>query len=304
MMDHIYKGILDSLDSYIVVIEEDGIISFTNKKWGDLTEAMGAAINADCIGKSYFDCCSMILVNPDNFITQCKLQIAELLQGNNTEFVLEFSNYTINHEIWLEVTGNLVVFDQKCYVILNHSNIINRKRDRAEIEKLTLIDSVTGIANQKSFNNFYFNEWQRSMRNRIEMALLLGELEGDEIDDSQLKRIAKIFEKHARRACDLVAVLRNNQFALILGQTNSQSCEFVASEIHQEILQLNLLSIDGNQISINIGISSATPTLIDTSDMLFNSVDLALRKAKSSQQQNIYSHCPTISFKANTLLKI
>ncbi len=302
-MDYIYKGILDSLDSYIVVIEGDGVISFTNKKWGDLTEAMGATIGMDCLGKNYFDCCSMILLNPDDFITECKLQIAKLLQGENSEFVLEFSNYTINHQIWLEVTGNLLVLDQSRYVILNHSNIINRKKDRAEIEKLTLIDSVTGIANQKSFNNFYSNEWQRSMRNRIEMALLLGELEGDEIDGFQLKKVAKIFEKHARRACDLVAVLKNNQFALILGQTNSESCEFVALEIHQEILQLNLMSIEGNQISINIGISSATPTLIDTSDMLFNSVDLALRKAKSSRQQNIYSHCPTISFKAGLVMK-
>ncbi|OUS29822.1 GGDEF domain-containing protein ['Osedax' symbiont bacterium Rs2_46_30_T18] len=303
MMDHIYKGILDSLDSYIVVIEDDGNISFTNKTWGQLGKCLGATSDVDWTGKNYFSCCSILQLNSTDYARLCQHQVAELLLGNQSEFTITLTACTIESEIWLEVTGSIVTIDNKRYVLLNHSNIIDRKNDHAEIEKLTLIDVETGLANQKSFHAFYFNEWQRSKRNRSEVALLIAEMDSVTLDEGHRAAIAEVFTRHARRACDLAAVLDGSQFALVLGQIGTVSCEFVAQSIYQEITALHLLTDAGQAININIGISSATPTLIDTSDMLINSVTVALAKAKASQQQCINHHCPTIVFKDLPLMK-
>ena len=302
-MDHIYKGILDSLDSYIVVIEDNGNISFTNKTWGQLSKRLGATNDLNWQGKNYFSCCSILQLNSTEYSLDCQRQVAALLQGSQSEFTITLTACTIESQIWLEVTGSIVTLDNTRYVLLNHSNIIDRKNDHAEIEKLTLIDIETGLANHKSFHSFYFNEWQRSKRNRSEVALLIAEMDHANLDQRQTASIAEIFTRHARRACDLAAVLDNNQFALVLGQIGTVSCEFVAQSIYQEITALHFMTEAGQAIHINIGISSATPTLIDTSDMLLNSVSLALNKAKASQQQCINHHCPTIVFKDRPLMK-
>ncbi|MCJ8340105.1 MAG: GGDEF domain-containing protein [Pseudomonadales bacterium] len=303
MMDHIYKGILDSLDSYIVVIEDNGNISFTNKTWGQLSKRLGATNDLNWQGMNYFSCCSILQLNSTEYARDCQRQVAALLQGKQSEFTITLTACTVESEIWLEVTGSIVTLDNTRYVLLNHSNIIDRKKDHAEIEKLTLIDIETGLANHKSFHSFYFNEWQRSKRNRSEVALLIAEMDHTNLDQRQTASIAEIFTRHARRACDLAAVLDNNQFALVLGQIGTVSCEFVAQSIYQEITALHFMTEAGQAININIGISSATPTLIDTSDMLLNSVTLALNKAKASQQQCINHHCPTIVFKDRPLMK-
>jgi diguanylate cyclase (GGDEF)-like protein len=298
-------GILNSLDSYIVVVKENGSIFFTNNSWEKLTEQLGITKNIVWLSKNYYQYCHLLQTESNGFASQCKQAVAGLIDGSSTEFTLEFKAPSVVGEVWLEVTGSVVVFDKERYVILNHANIIDRKMYQAEIEKLTLTDTLTHLANQKNFNGFFFNEWQRSMRNGSAMALLIGELDTNmhELDSNQYRNVANIFKCHARRVDDLAAILDNHQFALILGQVGTLSYESVAKSLYQEISQLNLLSDTGQEIHINIGMSSAIPTLIDTSDILFNSVVLALNKAKTSQQEHIFSHYPTIIFKQKALIR-
>lgn len=303
MMDHVYKGILDSLENFIVVVDTDGKIAFSNKAWNKLAQQLGVIENFDWHSKNYFDCAVILQQENTAFVKQCEQQIMQLAQGIQDAFVIECEKSTLEDEIWLSVSGSIVRLDHKQYIVLNHANIMDRKQDLEQIEKLTLIDNVTGLANAKKFNSFYRNEWKRSMRSSSEVALLIAELDTKDMTDEQRTSVANVFSNHARRACDFAGILKKDQFALVLGQITTTACDSAAKSISEDVAALNLLNASGQVINIHIGISSSTPTLIDTPEMLFNSVDLALQKSKRSTQTRVINHCPTIKLTEAFVLK-
>lgn len=303
MMDHMYQGVLDALENYLVVVDEAGKILFTNKAWGELTQQLGVSGELDWREKNYFDCSAVLQLDHTEFTKQCKRNVELLAQNLQQEFVIECSASTLENKVWLKVTGSIIHIEQRQYYLLNHCNIIDHKASLEKIDRLTLEDAVTGLANRTKFNTFYFNEWQRSMRSKSEISLLFGQIDNQSVDDEQRCIIADIFTRHARRACDLAALIQPNKFALVLGQMGSNACESVAQSIYEEVESLHMSCPIGRQITMNFGVSSATPTLIDTSDMLLNTVDRALCKSQQSQQERITSLLPTIKFNEPLIIK-
>jgi diguanylate cyclase (GGDEF)-like protein len=303
MMDHVYKGILNSLDNYIVVVDVDGKIAFTNKAWNKLTQCLGVIESFDWQNKNYFDCAVMLQQENTDFVEQCENQIAQLAKGEKEAFVIECEKSTLESDVWLSLSGTIVRLDHKQYIVLSHTNVMDRKQDLEKIEKLTLVDNVTGLANAKKFNSFYNNEWKRSMRSQTEVALLIAELDVNDVNGEQRTSVAKVFSSHARRACDFAGVLNENQFALVLGQVTPNACDAAAQSISEEVASLNLLSESGQVINIHIGVSSSTPTLIDPPETLFNAVGLALQKSKELHQERVINYCPTIKLTEALVLK-
>ncbi len=304
MMDHVYKGILDSLENFIVVVDTDAKIVFSNKAWKKLAQELGVTESFDWRNKNYFDCAVMLQQENTAFVKQCEQQIMQLSEGMQDAFVIDCEKSTLEGKVWLSVSGSIVRLDHKQYIVLSHANIVDRKKYLEKIEKLTLIDNVTGLANAKKFKSFYRNEWKRSMRSSSEVALLIAELDTKDISDEQRTLVAKVFSSHARRACDFAGILKKGQFALVLGQITTTACDSAAKSISEDVAALNLMTSSGKAINIHIGISSSTPTLIDTPEMLFNAVDLALQKSKGSQQTRVTNHCPTIKLKEAFVLKL
>jgi GGDEF domain-containing protein len=303
MLDQMYKNVLNSLSSYIVLLDSDGNIVFTNAAWQGLVAQLGANTDISWLDKRYLDCSDLLQVDSFAYKSAFKYELDLLLQDKQSKFVLEFPHSTIESVIWLEVTATCIISDEKRYVLLDHANIINRKQDQAEIQRLTIKDEATGLANRAGFNIFFENEWQRSMRSRSEMSLLVAELNTLDLLKEQKQLVADVFSRHARRACDLACALKPNQFSLILGQVTCLSSDMIARDIHNEISALNLVGVDGGTINVHIAFSSTTPTLIDAPAMLLDSVALALSKAKMVSTSTIESHCPTIVFKQPTVTK-
>jgi len=303
MLDQMYKNVLDSLVSYIVLVDSDGNIVFTNSSWQGLVAQLGANTDISWLDMRYLDCSDLLQVDSFAYKSAFKYELDLLLQDKQRKFVLECPYSTIESEIWLEVTATCIINDEKRYVLLDHTNIIKRKEDQAEIQRLTIRDETTGLANRAGFNTFFENEWQRSMRSRSEVSLLVAELDTLDLVKEQKLLVADVFSKHARRACDLACSLKSNQFSLILGQVTFLSSDMIARDIHNEIAALNLVSVDGGAINVHIAFSSTTPTLIDAPAMLLDSVALALSKAKMVSTSTIESHCPTIVFKQPNMTK-
>jgi len=303
MIDQMYKNVLDSLSSYIVLLDSDGNIVFNNSAWQGLLAQLGANTDISWLGKRYLVCSDLLQVDSLAYKSAFKYQLDLLLQDKQRKFVIECPHSTIESVIWLEVTATCISNDEKRFVLLDHANIIKRKENQAEIQRLTIRDEVTGLANRAGFNAFFENEWQRSMRSRSEVSLLVAELDTLDLVKEQKQLVADVFSRHARRACDLACALKPNQFSLVLGQVTCLSSEMIARDIHNEITALNLVGVDGRAINVHIAFSSTTPTLIDAPAMLLNSVALALSKAKMVSTSTIESHCPTIVFKQRAMTK-
>lgn len=303
MIDQMYRDILDTLDAYMVLVDGDGVIIYTNQAWMDLAAKLGSSNEVTWVGKSYYDCCSLLLVDSSRYKEDYRRKFELILQGKQNEFEIEFPCSTLEAKVWLKLSATMIEYNQTRYMLLNHTNVIDRKNADKEIQALTLQDPDTGLANVQGFHTFYENEWQRSMRSRCQVGLLVAQLDSNQVEDKDRALVADVFSSHARRACDLACVLNTNQFSLVLGQVNNVSCDMIANYIYEEILSLNLKNLAGEKININIGFSSTTPTLIDHPDMLFNAASIALNKARTSTESKITSLCPTIVFKPEQFAK-
>jgi GGDEF domain-containing protein len=283
MMDHIFKDILDSLDSYIVVLNKDGDIVYSNKNWDLLIQQLHLPKNIN-ENNNYFACNALLQPVDNGFLDECSRSIKHLLDKNKAKFSLQHHINILNSNLWLEVTASLLEADQSQYILLNHTDVSDKKIASQTIAQLTVLDDKTGLANDNCFNEFLINEWHRALRSQSKIALFSAQLNKGDIADSDMIKVAQVFLDHARRASDCAGILEHNQFALVLGEPGTLCYEEVASSIAKKVADLELYSITGCLIELNIGMSSTIPTLIDRPEMLLRSSSLALAKAKQTKQ--------------------
>jgi len=95
---------------------------------------------------------------------------------------------------------------------------------QAELQRLTRVDPLTGIANRRAFDAAIETEWRRAMRNKTSLALLLVDVDsfksfndiyGHPAGDDCLRVIANVLVKTARRAGETVARCGGEEFTVL-----------------------------------------------------------------------------------------
>ena len=89
MLDKMYKDVLDSLGSYIVLLDSDGSIVFTNSAWQELVEKLGANTDISWLDKRYLDCSDLLLVDSFAYKSAFRYELDLLLQDKQCKFVIE-----------------------------------------------------------------------------------------------------------------------------------------------------------------------------------------------------------------------
>ena len=164
-----------------------------------------------------------------------------------------------------------------------------------ELQRLTNVDGLTGLSNKKYFYEYLEAEWNRAMRGKISLSILMidvdhfkqyndtyGHLAGDEI----LKKIAETVQKSCVRAGDLVARFGGEEFITILPATPLDGVLALGQQLCREVENLHLshkASSVGPHVTISVGGATTIPqqggrlpaALIDTADK-------ALYKAKGT----------------------
>lgn len=171
-----------------------------------------------------------------------------------------------------------------------------------KLEKIARIDALTEIGNRLYFNDCLEREWQRSLREKQPLGLILcdvdnfklyndtyGHLKGDRC----LFAVAQGLKTAVLRGTDLVCRYGGEEFAIILPNTDNQGGEAICQRIIEQIQQLKIphrastiaSDICGEQlpyVSISLGFASLIPSPSLTSDVLISISDSALYKAKET----------------------
>lgn len=160
------------------------------------------------------------------------------------------------------------------------------------LQALTMQDGLTGIYNRRYFDDKLLAEWQRAIRNRESLALLLididhfkdfndrhGHLAGDEC----LRRVAQVIRSTITRPSDAAARYGGEEFAVILPDTTAEGAVHVAENIRQSLQQVRINLENGvTQVSVSIGAAAVVPREGRSPQDLVASADSALYQAKAA----------------------
>jgi diguanylate cyclase (GGDEF)-like protein len=172
-----------------------------------------------------------------------------------------------------------------------------------ELEKMSNLDGLTGIANRRCFDDTLVKEWVRNGREDMPLGLLmididhfksyndaLGHLDGD----GCLRAVAEIIKTAVHRPGDLVARYGGEEFAVILPNTDFEGAQAVARTIHQRLASTSILhpnSAVNCMVTVSIGVASGIPTCSTTPDNLLEAADRALYQAKQAGRNRTETIC-------------
>jgi diguanylate cyclase (GGDEF)-like protein len=176
---------------------------------------------------------------------------------------------------------------------------IKIKLHKEHMEKISSLDELTGIPNRRQLNNILKSEWQRAIRNRAELSLLMidvdhfkkfndhyGHIAGDEC----LINVAKALQKACYRPGDFVARYGGEEFTVILPESNRAGAQHLAERLRAAVEALNIShknSEVSHHVTISIGGASVLPSLGQNHDILVLAADNALYQAKNTGRNRV-----------------
>ncbi|NJR38696.1 MAG: diguanylate cyclase [Leptolyngbyaceae cyanobacterium CSU_1_4] len=168
-----------------------------------------------------------------------------------------------------------------------------------ELERLANLDGLTQIANRRCFEAHLQQEWARAVREKNSLTLILCDVDhfrlynetyGHQAGDECLRQLALILSRTAKRPGDLAARYGDEEFAVILPNTNTSGGIVVAHSIQESVARLQLAHAgleNGASVSLSFGVATVVPSQELSSAMLTELSDRALYTAKEQGRNQI-----------------
>ncbi len=169
---------------------------------------------------------------------------------------------------------------------------------KREMEKISLTDALTGLANRRHFDFYLEQEWSRALRQSQLISMVMVDIDcfkafndayGHPAGDLCLKQVAQVLKQVVKRPSDLVARYGGEEFALVLPDT--QDAAAVAEACRVAIQALGIVhefSDVAPVITISAGVYSLVPTRKVSSELLIQQADNALYEAKEAGRNQVF----------------
>lgn len=173
-----------------------------------------------------------------------------------------------------------------------------------ELRRLANSDGLTKIGNRRRFESFLSNEWQRAMRSKAEISLVLIDIDhfkafndtyGHQAGDEALQQVAEALAEAIRRPTDIVARFGGEEFAIVLGKTDAGGALIIAREAFDNVRNLAIPHSSSDtvaQLTVSIGIATVRVGFDNSEVDLINAADKALYAAKRSGRDCIHVYDP------------
>jgi len=160
-----------------------------------------------------------------------------------------------------------------------------------QIQASNTTDELTMIPNAKYFEQVLEKEWQRLAREDLPLTILICKIDffdlyketyGEELAKQCLQQVSWAIALVCQRPADLVARYKEEEFGVILPNTDLDGALFIADQVLSSIQKLKINHLQSpidQHVSISIGINAMVPTLAVLPNDLVISARLALRKA-------------------------
>ena len=158
-------------------------------------------------------------------------------------------------------------------------------------------DGLTGLANRRRFDEQLHAEWQRAMRNRTAIGLLMIDVDhfksyndaaGHQAGDACLRAVAQAIGGILRRPGDLAARYGGEEFVVLLPETDSAGSVKIAERMRAALATCALAHPGtGGIVTVSIGVADCVPLRHSSHEALLGRADHALYEAKRQGRDRI-----------------
>lgn len=176
--------------------------------------------------------------------------------------------------------------------------------------RLSLVDSMTGVANRRSFDRILDKEWRRAVRDGLPLSVLMVDVDyfksyndhyGHQEGDECLKQVSRILKETLRRPGDALFRYGGEEFVIILPDTHISGAEQVGEALRTAVFSAGIShkhSKACDRITVSIGVSTMTAKLQADPRALVELADKALYDAKASGRNKVVVAKPPQDTKA------
>lgn len=174
--------------------------------------------------------------------------------------------------------------------------VVRLRESHAKLEKLSAVDTLTGLCNRKRLMEMFAMHIKRYARHQTPFSILMADLDhfkqvndhhGHLAGDAVLASVGKLLEE-ILRSIDTAGRYGGEEFLIILDDIREQEALQTAERIRKAVEQ-NEVTMDGKRIRVSISIGVAT--INNTNDMeegrLIDKADKALYEAKRSGRNRV-----------------
>ncbi|HEV8157624.1 MAG TPA: diguanylate cyclase, partial [Pyrinomonadaceae bacterium] len=208
----------------------------------------------------------------------------------------------------------LVELVEKRTAQLAESNRSLAEANRA-LQQLSVVDSLTGIANRRRFDEVLETEWRRAARSGAFLSVILIDVDffkayndfyGHQAGDACLRRVAQAMNDTIIRAGDLLARYGGEEFAVILQSNTAEGAIKVGEILRERVEALQIphaKSIVSNVVTVSLGAATVVPTSYSSPAALIEEADKALYRAKEKGRNRVEILHDEIERKAESVIQ-
>lgn len=141
----------------------------------------------------------------------------------------------------------------------------------SQLETLSTIDGLTGLANRRRFDKYWAEEWQRALRQATPLAVIMMDVDhfkayndhyGHQQGDACLRRMGDVLRATVRRAGELAARYGGEEFVVVMPGASltqaQETAESILAAIRAEQMP-HASSPVASVVTISLGVAAGTP---------------------------------------------
>lgn len=177
------------------------------------------------------------------------------------------------------------------------------EESNAVLQRLSVLDGLTGLANRRHFDEILQQEWKRAMRDETNISVILLDIDffkryndnyGHQGGDDCLRAVSSALSKAIHRPGDFIARYGGEEFVAILPETDINGAVKIAEIMRANVEEANIphaFSDATDHVTISLGVASVTPGSEQLPQELIEQADQALYRAKE-KGRNQYQTAP------------
>lgn len=173
-----------------------------------------------------------------------------------------------------------------------------RLRTQAELERLSVTDALTQLANRRALDLRLVNEWNRARRAEEPLSILFIDIDrfklfndfyGHAVGDEVLAAVAHAIEACVHRTTDMVARYGGEEFAVVLSNTPPDGARKIAEQIRANVQRLGIAHghSEHGSVTVSVGCATCTPRESTGAHALLRAADEELYAAKQAGRNQV-----------------